>query len=166
MNINSQSLKWMTVNYVNTAYEGMIPDTIIEKIGCRSFGFLYPYICSSDPSEGFCSYEDSLVGLFPSTAVHCDTLYFYNSVYEIQTENLVSIYPSPADEYLFIQKSQRSNSASVEIYNYTGQLVFENKNFKEENIDTQNLQNGFHVLKYTEGKNYSAIKFWCSTESH
>ncbi|MEI7803157.1 MAG: T9SS type A sorting domain-containing protein [Bacteroidota bacterium] len=85
--------------------------------------------------------------------------YLPTSIEEPQTNNLISIYPNPADENFFIQKSQRSNSASVQVYNYTGQLVFENKNFKEENIDTGNLQNGFYVLKYSDGNNYSVKKF-------
>ncbi len=78
---------------------------------------------------------------------------------EIKNNNLISIYPNPADENLFIQKSKRSNSASVEVFNYTGQLVFQNKNFNGETISTKNLQNGFYVLKYSDGNNYSMKKF-------
>lgn len=86
-------------------------------------------------------------------------VYVPTNIEESIADNLISIYPNPANENLFIQKTQRSNSASVQVFNYTGQLVFENKNFKEENIDTQNLQNGFYVLKYSDGNNYSVKKF-------
>lgn len=84
---------------------------------------------------------------------------WWEGIPEIQNDNLISIYPNPADENLFIQNLKRSNSAIVQVFNYTGQLVFDNKNFKEENIDTKNLQNGFYVLKYSDGNNYSVKKF-------
>ena len=129
---------------------------VIQNIGMVNYDDLY--FLAAGPAFSFSTLIYAHLahyGIYGSIYV---PLFYYN-IDETKKDNLISIYPNPADENLFIQKTQRSNSTSVELYNYAGQLVFQNKNFNEENIDTKNLQNGFYVLKYADGNNYSVKKF-------
>jgi hypothetical protein len=83
----------------------------------------------------------------------------WEGIQEYQNNNIISIAPNPTNENLLIHKTKSTDNASIQIYDCKGQLVSENKNFKEENISTKNLQNGVYLLKYSDTKNYSVKRF-------
>lgn len=73
---------------------------------------------------------------------------------EMQNDNLISIYPNPTDENLFIHKTKNTDKQFVQIFDCTGQLLFEDKDFRGVTIDTKKLQDGIYLLKYFDMKSY------------
>ena len=91
-----------------------------------------------------------------------DDLHFEDyaeGIQEIQNDNLISISPNPTDGNLFIHKTKNDNKESIQIFNYTGKLMFENSSFTGETIDTRQLTDGIYLLKYSDSNNYSMKKF-------
>jgi hypothetical protein len=92
-----------------------------------------------------------------------DNIYFgtlvCESVPEIQNDNLISVYPNPASNQLTVHCVKRSDKQIIQIFSYTGQLLYNNQNFTGETIDTKQLQNGIYLLKYSDTKNFSIKKF-------
>ncbi len=93
-----------------------------------------------------------------------DDLHFEDmieGIEEIQNDNLIDVYPNPTRDLLYINRKTKRQKESVKIFNYTGQLLFEDENFKEKTIDTKklNLTNGFYFLRYSDTKNYVMKKF-------
>ena len=78
---------------------------------------------------------------------------------EIQNGNLISVYPNPTADHLTIQRTKSSDKQTVQILNYTGQILYENQNFVGETIDTRQLDNGVYLLKYSDTKSFSVKKF-------
>src|ERR1035437_1425587 len=92
-----------------------------------------------------------------------DNIYFgvlvCESVPEIQNDNLISVYPNPASNQLTIHCTKSSDKQTIQIFNYTGQLLYDNQNFNGEIIDTRQFQNGIYLLKYSDTQNFSIKKF-------
>lgn len=80
-------------------------------------------------------------------------------VEEIRNDNLISIYPNPTADHLIIQRTKSRDKQTVQILNYTAQVLFENHNFAGETIDTRQLDNGVYLLKYSDTKSFSVKKF-------
>jgi hypothetical protein len=106
--------------------------------------------------------SDSIANAFDGLAfdnfMFCD---YIEGIEEIPNDNLISIYPNPTSNLLFINRSRQPSSETIEVYNHIGELVFEDRNFKSKTIDTKklNLTDGFYYLKYSDTKNYSVKKF-------
>jgi len=140
--------------------EGITVPYAIEGIGftCgfRSFTFFcechYTLICVKQNNESL--YSDSIY-----VSQYGASCFFYSNIQEIQNDNSISISPNPTDGNLSIHKTQNSSKQSVQIFNYTGKLIFEDSNFIGETIDTRQLNNGIYLLKYSDGKSYSIKKF-------
>ena len=91
-----------------------------------------------------------------------DDLQFWDMVegiYEIQNDNLISISPIPTSDELRIQKTKVGNNQTIQIRNYTGQIIYENKDFKGETIDTRQLLNGIYLLIYSDTKYFCVKRF-------
>ncbi len=81
---------------------------------------------------------------------------------EPQNDNFISVYPNPATDNLAIQKmgpGNKSTKQTIQILNYTGQMLYNNQNFIGEIIDTRLLNNGVYFLKYSDSVNFSVKKF-------
>jgi len=76
----------------------------------------------------------------------------------IQNDNLVSISPNPTSDELTILTKKFSDKQSIQIYSFTGQLLYENTNFKGEKINTRQLSNGIYLLKYSDAKSFAVKK--------
>jgi len=91
-----------------------------------------------------------------------DNLHFedwYESIQEIQNDNLISIYPNPVNDKLYININKRSGSEIFQIIDYQGKIVCEKNNLTENYIDVSMLANGIFILKYSDKKYYSIKKF-------
>lgn len=86
---------------------------------------------------------------------------FYESIPEIENDNLIKIYPNPTNSNLFIESNTNAQNAIIQIYNSTGKLLYENYSFNEEYINTKalNLAKGIYFLKYSDGKHYTVKSF-------
>lgn len=83
----------------------------------------------------------------------------FEGIQEIQNDNLILVYPNPTTDYLIIQRTKTGYKQTVQILNYTGQVLFENQNFAGETIDTRQLKNGVYLLSYSDTKSFSIKKF-------
>jgi hypothetical protein len=90
-----------------------------------------------------------------------DNFYFediWEGIPEFQN-NIVSIYPNPTNERLFIERTQDNNSAYIKVFDQTGKLIMDDSSFKGEELDTKQLENGCYILKYSDSKNCYMKKF-------
>lgn len=91
-----------------------------------------------------------------------DDLHFEDwveGVDEFQNNNLISIYPNPASDRLVIQRTKSSDKSTIQIINYSGQVIVDNQNFVGETVDTQLLTNGIYLLRYSDSKSFAIKKF-------
>jgi len=104
------------------------------------------------------SNADTLDGLAYDNFEFCDGV---EGIEEISKENLISIYPNPTTGYLYIVRKNNSSNATIQIYNSTGKLLYEENSFNAEFIDTKkiNLVDGLYLLKYSDKKNYTVKQF-------
>jgi hypothetical protein len=73
---------------------------------------------------------------------------------EIQNDNLLFISPNPTSDELYIHRTN-SDTARLQILNYTGEILYDTFNFNGETIITRQLANGIYLLKYSEKKYFS-----------
>lgn len=90
-----------------------------------------------------------------------DNLHFedyYSGIEEVQNDNLISVFPNPASDKLRIHvNSKVTDKIKIQIFNYAGQMLYENENYKGQSINTHQFSNGIYFLKYSDTK-YFAIK--------
>lgn len=131
---------WVHLADLGQAFNVNLHDTIIFK-----FTFI------SD------SISDTLDGLAYDNFQFCDGV---EGIKEILSDNLIVVYPNPTHDLLFIERRIQPQNESVKIYNLTGQIVFEDKNFKEKFVDIKKikLKDGFYFLYYSDAKSYSIKK--------
>jgi hypothetical protein len=78
---------------------------------------------------------------------------------ETKNNDSIFIYPNPTNDLLFIQRNINTLNEKIQIFDFTGHLVFENINYSGENINIKQLNNGVYILKYSDTKAYSINKF-------
>lgn len=84
---------------------------------------------------------------------------FAEGIEEIQNDNLISVYPNPVNDQLSIKINQISSSQTIQITNYQGQVVYDNKYFQDSYIDTKHLNSGLYFLRYSDTKSFTVKKF-------
>lgn len=79
------------------------------------------------------------------------------STTDVDSSNILSLYPNPAKNEFFIQNGNKlSGKVDVEIYDVTGKLLSSQKVSGTEKISTQQLTNGMYIIKVSGvGVNYS-----------
>lgn len=104
------------------------------------------------------SIADTLDGLAFDNFEFCDGV---EGIEEIFKENLISIYPNPTNGYLYIERKNNSSSATIQIFNSTGKLLYEENSFNAEFIDPKeiNLIDGIYLIKYFEKEYYTVKRF-------
>ena len=83
---------------------------------------------------------------------------WWEGIEEYQNDNLISVYPNPTSDFLNLITYVSSYVQIVQIFNYTGQLVYENRIFKGEAIETSNMEQGLYLLKYSNDNSFSIKK--------
>lgn len=70
------------------------------------------------------------------------------SVNENETCDYVSIYPNPAEDYIFVKFSDNLSDGDVILYNHLGMIEYKGRiNSNSIRIETENLSNGIHYIK-------------------
>jgi len=69
-----------------------------------------------------------------------------------------SIYPNPANDQLFI-KGQDLNELSIRIFDQTGKIVLNEKNYNQSGVSLSSLSNGMYWLELSNGENRLRTKF-------
>lgn len=80
-------------------------------------------------------------------------------IQEIQNDNLISVFPNPTSNELRIHITKVTDKMRVQVLNYTGQVLYDNPNYKEEPINTLHFDNGIYLVKYSDTKSF-AIKLF------
>jgi hypothetical protein len=83
----------------------------------------------------------------------------WEGIEEVENYNLITIYPNPVKGQLSIKTDQISSSQSIQITNYQGQVLYDNKDFHDNLIDITHLTNGLYFLRYSDTKAFSIKKF-------
>jgi hypothetical protein len=83
----------------------------------------------------------------------------WEGIPEYQNDNLISISPNPTSNELRIHTTKIVDKPTIQILNYTGQILYDKLNFIGETIDTRQLPNGIYLLKYSDTKSLSVKKF-------
>lgn len=83
---------------------------------------------------------------------------FWESVKESRLDDLISIYPNPANEYLYIKSKSSRNNSHVQILNNLGQVVYSKAFNEKETINVGFLKNGIYYLKFTDFEFYTTKK--------
>jgi hypothetical protein len=89
-----------------------------------------------------------------------DNLYiddYYEGINEIKDNDLISIFPNPASNELNILKKNYNNKSIIQIFDLSGRIIYENKDFSDNLVNISELDNGLYVFKYSELEKY------CST---
>ena len=77
-----------------------------------------------------------------------------------QTANgFISVFPNPATDQLLIKRKDEKTEASIQVADLLGTLIFEDKNFTAESINTKTFKPGVYLLKYSDNRNYCVKKF-------
>lgn len=82
----------------------------------------------------------------------------FETIKEINDDNLISIYPNPTSDNLHINKLKKSELSRLQVFNSTGQLCYDNFNFTEDDFNTNQLENGIYLLKYSDTLNFTLKK--------
>lgn len=130
-----------------------------------SFGGLGNYITVNDGDTIYLKFtfiSDSIFDNFDGLAF--DNFRFCNyseGIEEIKKHDLIEIYPNPTNDFLFIHTENAPVSETIQIYNYSGQLLFQEFNYQRQPIDIRKLglSNGLYLLAYSDTKSWTVKKF-------
>ncbi len=102
--------------------------------------------------------SDELDGLAYDNFQFCDGV---EGIGDIQDTDLISVFPNPTNNLLYIISNKPHPKQAIQVFSYTGQLLFEDRNFSSDFIDTKklNLKDGVYFLKYSDTKKSSLKTF-------
>ena len=93
---------------------------------------------------------------FTKFSTDCATL----GIEKNEPKDMITLYPNPVSNYLKVKRNNINKSVQkVQITNASGQIIYENNFFLEDNIETKNLEDGIYFLKYSDDQNISILKF-------
>jgi hypothetical protein len=107
--------------------------------------------------RNFCSYDtqqniinDPYPTDFISGGFDIDALGIIHQLYPTSTlnegkENIVSIYPNPCQNQLYIQSSEKIKRGTV--VSLEGKVIWKSKEIDQNNIDVSSLKEGIYLLK-------------------
>lgn len=84
---------------------------------------------------------------------------FGDGIAEVENPQLISIYPNPVQDRLYIKTNQIKTTQAVQILNYQGQVLYDNRDFHGEFVTTEHLPNGLYFLRYSDSKEFALKKF-------
>ncbi len=84
---------------------------------------------------------------------------YWEGINEVQNDNLISVSPDPASNYILVSANKFSSSQRVQIFNFTGQVLYNNSNFKGEKIDIHSVPDGIYLIKYYGDSGFALHKF-------
>ncbi|MCX6251948.1 MAG: T9SS type A sorting domain-containing protein [Bacteroidetes bacterium] len=84
---------------------------------------------------------------------------FCEGIQEKRNDKIISICPNPASDEITVKYPPKSHGSSVQIFDVTGKLTYQDYSFTEKSIDVSNLPNGIYLLKYSDNKYLSIKKF-------
>lgn len=154
VSINGHSLKKFFVHYEHlNGYWSLHPyyGVIVEGIGDTYYLFnLYTdwAICDGNYSGGLRCYEDSIIGHY-STGIADSCTYSYDgSGIDAYDDALhINTFPIPTRDLLFMQ-SEIQSELEYRLFNFSGNLMIEDKMCREGKLDLSQLPSGVYFLEF------------------
>lgn len=84
---------------------------------------------------------------------------YWEKIQEIQNNDIISVFPNPTSSTLNFNRTNTNGIQIVQIINNMGKLVYDNSYFLGEPIDIHQFTNGIYLLKYSDAKYFSIMKF-------
>ena len=153
----------------STKYEWITPKPVLSG---NSNGWQYFYVWLGRLGPLFnVQYDDTVLFRFTfisdNVQTNKDGLMFDDFHFEdyaegiqkVYDENLISIFPNPANSELIFFRKSNSRIQSIQIFDLLGQIVLEKSNFIGQTIDINQLRDGVYFLKYSDSQNYNIKKF-------
>jgi hypothetical protein len=151
--LQSENLKWLSVQFISGSNSVLIADTIFEKVGTTHLYMLPHDFCNGmiDGQEGgsFRCYTDSNLS-FKRFEI-CDTVYGYDAVTDLMKE-YISVFPNPASDVLNISTGSNYADFDIVITNCLGQIVSTNHYPAAKNIaiNIASIPEGIYSLQLIE----------------
>lgn len=105
------------------------------------------------------SIYDGLDGLAFDNFQFCNG---FEGIEEINNNDIISTFPNPVRDLLYIERKRQSNIEKVKIFNSLGQVIYYNDNFFESYIDFKsiNISSGLYYLKYSNSQELASKKIF------
>jgi len=85
---------------------------------------------------------------------------WWEGIPELRNDRLISIYPNPASETLYIAATDIGRiPATVSIYDATGRIVYQHAGQQQLAVDVSGLVNGIYFLRCADGQGYAVKRF-------
>lgn len=88
------------------------------------------------------------------TAMVTDTSAFISNLHDLSTDDLLSIYPNPAQDYISFHSNQPTKSYTLEIYNASGKRVLIQDTSADQIIDISSMPVGMYVVRVKDDGNW------------
>ena len=75
---------------------------------------------------------------------------YWEGIEEHRNDNLISIYPNPASDYLSLERKNYGNNETIEVMDLKGRIILSIRHFKGETLDITSLKAGIYLLKYSD----------------
>lgn len=159
--LNGVELKKMYALYQYNLFSGGEPDfshqgILIERLGnirymfdLRTYAYLY---CDGNYSTGLRCYEDEEFGLYNPGSVDCEYVYTWTSVSEVDKNDLISIYPNPVSQTLFIDTAPEVAPATYILSDMTGRTI-QNGALNNNEIELGDIPEGVYLLQFYDADN-------------
>lgn len=89
------------------------------------------------------------LSVYNSYGSYSTFVYYYNywlSSNQLESEN-ITIYPNPTSDKIYICGLPKNDLTQIELFDFSGNLIFKGKINKNDSIDIEKLENGVYILK-------------------
>ncbi len=84
----------------------------------------------------------------------------YEGILKTRSTSTISVFPNPVNNQLeIVTKDNIIPGCEISIVDYLGRVVLVKKNFSSNIIDVSSLNNGMYILKYSNKRDYSIVRF-------
>lgn len=151
------------IQYHNTEPSFTISDVSVTLMDCELsenfeyegmyfWDFFYDEAELAQPFNFSIEEEDNFLRLSIINAVQVEAIYHSQNTVSIpqinQQHSVLSVYPNPASDKLFIRDSENTRSLSVKMTNLLGQeVMYKMLNNNESELDILHLDNGVYLLR-------------------
>lgn len=150
INQGNENIYVKTDSLMNLPCKRYAQGFFLSNLPCNSVGTMVSVTGSTTFSTTYTVRYDTLFAINSCTGVLLSTVE--------QPKNNAKLFPNPANDRVNVQLGNQEEGVSVEIFNATGALVYENESpFQVLEINTEAYQNGiyFYRIKTQAGLEYS-----------
>ncbi len=127
-------------------------EVLIERLG--NIGYMFNlhnqtlFVCDGNYSTGLRCYEDEDFGLYETgNADSCEYVFIWTSVSEVDKNNLISIYPNPVSQTLFIDAAPEVAPATYILSDITGRTI-QKGTLNNNEIELGTIPEGIYLLQF------------------